>query len=60
MGEKIIVTCDICEMDGDEDIIAVAKYRDIVDKEWFVCKKHLEDVIKAQLRYLLLEKKCTS
>lgn len=50
-----MITCDLCEMDGEEDVKAVAKYTDKHRDEWVICQKHLEDVKKAGLKFEMLK-----
>ncbi len=49
-------TCDICSMDGYEDVKAVARYWDIEGIKWLVCKKCLKLVKQNKLNFELLEK----
>ena len=51
MPKDSIDYCDICEMDGDDHVIAIAEYKAKDEKFYFVCKKHFEDVKEAGLYY---------
>lgn len=53
MGTKIVKCCDLCEMDGEEEVEAIASYKAGDYKEYQVCKKHLEHVKNAKLKYNL-------
>lgn len=56
---SLIRNCDICKIDGDEGVKAVAKYR-ADDREWYdVCKKHLKLVKENKLYYVLFENERT-
>lgn len=54
MSEKTVQMCDICEMDGEEEI-AVGWYFDENNDMWDVCEKHADDVKAAGLTLHLYE-----
>jgi CRISPR/Cas system-associated protein Cas10 (large subunit of type III CRISPR-Cas system) len=55
MVGKTIHYCDLCQMDGDENVVAVAKYQAEDNEFYDVCKKHFKLVKQAKnLDYTML------
>ena len=52
---KYIELCDICDMDGDEEV-AIGEYTADDKEDYFVCEKHLDEVKEAKLSFKLLER----
>jgi len=44
-------TCDLCELDGDEGVEAVAFYTAEDNEDYDVCEKHLKDVKAVKLDF---------
>ena len=55
MSRKYTHYCDICEMDEDEEIKAVAEYIADDEETYQVCKKHLKHVKDAGLKFTMLK-----
>lgn len=45
MGQKLIRTCDICEIDGDENRKAVAQYTASEEQKTYdICRMHQKQI----------------
>jgi len=51
----IYYTCNICDMDGYDNVKAIAEYWDVEGQKWLVCKKCLKLVKQNKLDFKLLE-----
>ena len=52
--KKEIEYCDLCDMDGEEEI-AIARYTADDDEEYAVCEKHLKQVKELKMPFYLLD-----